>query len=70
MVSVRDNGKGIGEQVVELEPGSIGMGIGGMRQRVKEFSGALRMENVNPGTLVEVVIPSRAFSSAETRVTA
>jgi signal transduction histidine kinase len=40
-----------------------------MRQRVKEFSGALRMENVNPGTLVEVVIPSRAFSSAETRVT-
>jgi signal transduction histidine kinase len=27
---VRDNGKGIGKQVAELQPGSIGVGIGGM----------------------------------------
>jgi signal transduction histidine kinase len=40
-----------------------------MSQRVKEFSGELRVENVRPGTLVEVVIPARSFS-AEARVTA
>ena len=70
MVTVRDNGKGITDHIAELQPGSIGMGIGGMRQRVKEFSGELRVENANPGTLVEVVIPARIFSSSETRVSA
>ena len=70
LVTVRDDGKGIGETVAELQPGSIGMGIGGMRQRVKEFGGELRIENANPGTLVEVVIPSRALISMESRVTA
>ena len=67
MVSVRDDGRGIEEPVAELRPGSIGMGIGGMRQRVKEFGGALRVENACPGTLVEVVIPS--LRSAQVRVT-
>jgi signal transduction histidine kinase len=68
-VTVRDDGKGIGETVAGLQPGSIGMGIGGMRQRVKEFGGELRVGNSNPGTLVEVVIPSCRFSPAEVRVT-
>lgn len=67
-VTVRDDGKGIGELVAELQPGSIGMGIGGMRQRVREFSGELRVENANPGTLVEVIIPSRALSPIDSRV--
>jgi PAS domain S-box-containing protein len=69
MVTVRDDGKGIGEGVAQLQPGSIGMGIGGMRQRVREFGGDLHMENSSPGTLVEVMIPSRAYTSAEARVT-
>jgi len=69
LVTVRDDGKGIEENVAELQPGSIGMGIGGMRQRVKEFGGELRVDNVHPGTLVEVVIPSRALISMDTRVT-
>jgi glucose-6-phosphate-specific signal transduction histidine kinase len=29
-----------------------------MRQRVTELGGSLRLANVNPGTLVEVVIPA------------
>jgi PAS domain S-box-containing protein len=57
-VSVRDNGKGIDEKVAELEPGSVGVGIGGIKQRAKEFGGELRIVNANPGTIVEVVIPS------------
>jgi PAS domain S-box-containing protein len=58
-VTVRDDGKGIEEQVVQLRPDSVGVGIGGMRQRVSELGGRLRLANGNPGTIVEVVIPSR-----------
>jgi len=59
VVTIRDDGKGIEEQVIQLKPDSVGVGIGGMRQRVAELGGRLRLANVNPGTLVEVVIPSR-----------
>ena len=59
MVTVCDDGKGIEEQVIQLRPDSVGVGIGGMRQRVKELGGSLRLANANPGTIVEVVIPSR-----------
>ncbi len=59
MVTVRDDGKGIEEQVIQLRPDSVGVGIGGMRQRVNELGGSLRLANANPGTIVEVVIPSK-----------
>jgi signal transduction histidine kinase len=58
VVTVRDDGKGIPDNIMELRPGSVGIGIGGMKQRVKEFGGEVRLKNANPGTLVEVVIPS------------
>jgi PAS domain S-box-containing protein len=61
VVRVRDDGKGIAEQVSELQPGSIGVGIGGMSQRAKEFGGELRVTNAHPGTMVEVVIPCRSL---------
>jgi signal transduction histidine kinase len=61
-VTIRDDGKGVEESVMEFRPGSIGMGIGGMRQRVKEFGGELRLARANPGTLVEVVIPTKYLS--------
>jgi signal transduction histidine kinase len=57
VVAVRDDGKGIGKKIVDLEPDSVGVGIGGMKQRAKEFGGQLRLTNVNPGTLVELIIP-------------
>src|SRR5579863_543476 len=59
VVTIRDDGKGIEEQVVQLRPESVGVGIGGMRQRVNELGGRLRLANANPGTIVEVVVPSR-----------
>jgi PAS domain S-box-containing protein len=58
VVSVRDDGKGIGKDVVELRPESLGVGIGGMKQRAREFGGQLRLTNADPGTLVELTIPS------------
>jgi PAS domain S-box-containing protein len=57
VVTIRDHGKGIEEAIVELRPGSIGIGIGGMSQRVSEFGGKLRVVNAHPGTLVEVSLP-------------
>lgn len=59
VVTVRDDGKGISDHVAEFRPDSIGIGIGGMRQRVKEFGGELQLRNSNPGTIVEVVIPGK-----------
>jgi signal transduction histidine kinase len=56
-VTIRDDGKGIPKHVAELRSGSMGIGISGMRQRVKEFGGQVHLQNANPGTLVEVAIP-------------
>jgi signal transduction histidine kinase len=58
VVTVRDDGKGIGRRIAELQPDSVGVGIGGMKQRAKEFGGELRLTNTQPGTLVELMIPS------------
>ena len=57
VVTIKDDGTGVEQQVTELDPASIGVGLGGMRVRAKELGGELRVSNANPGTLVEVVLP-------------
>ena len=69
-VTVRDDGRGIEEQVIQLRPDSVGVGIGGMRQRVSELGGRLRLANANPGTIVEVIVPSRRLEPVEVSVPA
>jgi signal transduction histidine kinase len=64
-ISVRDDGKGIPKRLTEFKPGSVGVGIGGMRQRVSELGGKLKLENANPGTLVQVVIPNTSAKMGE-----
>jgi signal transduction histidine kinase len=59
-VTVCDDGKGIADSIVGFQGGKIGIGISGMRQRVKEFGGELQLRNANPGTIVEAVIPMKA----------
>jgi signal transduction histidine kinase len=59
---VRDDGKGIESKVADLRPDSIGVGIGGMKQRAKEFGGELKISNTGPGTLLEVTIPAKVVS--------
>ncbi len=66
IVSVRDDGKGIKKRTADLQPDSIGIGLGGMRQRAKEFGGELRLSNAQPGTLVELMIPAGRSVSEET----
>jgi PAS domain S-box-containing protein len=56
-VAVRDDGKGISKKIAELRPDSVGVGIGGMKQRARELGGHLRLSNLEPGTLVELQIP-------------
>ncbi len=62
-ISVRDFGKGIATNIMELRPGSVGIGLGGMRQRAKEFGGDLKLRNADPGTLLEVTIPTKPANS-------
>jgi len=57
IVKVQDDGKGVVEGIVELRPGSTGVGIGGMSERAREFGGQLKLTNAHPGTIVEVIIP-------------
>jgi signal transduction histidine kinase len=56
-VIVKDDGRGISEHIEQFRPDSIGIGIGGMRQRVKEFGGELKLKNASPGTVLEVIVP-------------
>lgn len=70
IVTVRDDGKGITEQTAELRPESIGIGMGGMKQRVKEFGGTLNLVNALPGTVLKVMIPCDRSVSQETSSTA
>jgi signal transduction histidine kinase len=66
LLTVRDDGKGLPEPTAQLRPGSIGVGIGAMRERAREVGGDLRMINANPGTVVEILIPAMIASSRET----
>ena len=59
-VTVLDDGKGIEQKVADLRPESVGVGIGGMKQRAKEFGGELRLSNADPGTLLELIIPAHS----------
>jgi signal transduction histidine kinase len=63
-VKVLDNGKGITEQIAGFFPGSVGVGVSGMRQRVREFGGELRLQRANPGTLLEAIVPMSAAARA------
>ena len=55
-VTVRDDGKGIEEQVIQLRPESVGVGIGGMRQRVTELGGSATTD-VGPGDVLVIETP-------------
>ena len=67
-VTVRDDGRGIDKKIAELQPETLGVGIRSIKQRAKEFGGELRVSNSNPGTIVEVMIPSPILSNETTLV--
>jgi PAS domain S-box-containing protein len=52
LVRVRDFGKGVGPSAY-----TTGVGISGMKERVKQLNGELRVSRAEPGTLVEATLP-------------
>ncbi len=60
VVSVRDDGKGVADGIVELRSGVPGVGIRGMSERAKEFGGQLQVAKAHPGTIVKLTIPLSA----------
>ena len=66
LLTVKDDGIGVTEQIAQLRPGSIGIGIGGIRERTREVGGELRISNANPGTMIEIIIPAMIASAQET----
>jgi PAS domain S-box-containing protein len=65
-VRVRDYGKGVAYAAAgdrERAP-SLGVGITGMRERVRQFGGDLTVSRAEPGTLVEAKIPLFGLAGA------
>jgi PAS domain S-box-containing protein len=52
IVRIRDFGKGIGPS-----PSATGVGISGMKERVHQLNGDMKIMRVEPGTLVEATLP-------------
>ena len=68
LATVQDDGAGISKSVAAFEAESIGVGISGMRQRVKELSGELHLTNASPGTVVQFSLPARSVTRDDTPV--
>ncbi len=58
-VEISDDGGGMpAAKLAEVRLGGSGVGIGGMRQRVRQFGGDMRIESDNSGTKILVTIPN------------
>ena len=59
-LEVEDNGKGIAEErlhLLDASAGKIGVGITGMRERVRQLGGHLEIRSTRSGTTVCVILP-------------
>jgi PAS domain S-box-containing protein len=60
-VEIRDSGKGMPpEKLAEVQTRGSGVGIRGMRERVRQFDGKLDIQSSSSGTRIFVTIPSSA----------
>ena len=64
-VEVTDQGKGIPpERLIEIQIGGSGVGIRGMRERLRHLGGTLNIESNSSGTRVAATIPIQQQSAA------
>jgi signal transduction histidine kinase len=57
-IEVRDEGKGISpERLAEIQTQGSGVGIAGIRERLRRFHGAMKIESTGSGTTVSASIP-------------
>ena len=71
MFEVSDNGRGIAQDRLRQlhgTDGNAGVGIAGMRERIRELGGQFKIDSGKNGTIVSVVIPiSKAVDLTETK---
>ena len=58
LIEIRDHGKGIPkEKLAQIQYGRAGVGIRGMRERLRQFQGEMTLDSTGGGTTVVVTIP-------------
>jgi signal transduction histidine kinase len=64
-LTVADDGNGIPQEVLVRFRGgaAAGIGLAGMRERLAEFGGEIRVQSSRAGSVVEAVIPTNACTS-------
>ena len=56
-LEVTDNGRGIPQKRLQYGSAATGVGLAGMRERVRELGGSFEIRSAFPGTTVRVAIP-------------
>ncbi len=65
-LDIRDQGKGMSPaRLVEIQSGRSGVGISGMRERLRQFDGTMDIESDSSGTRVFATIPLPKAASPE-----
>jgi PAS domain S-box-containing protein len=62
-LEVRDAGKGLSAPQADSDKTALGVGITGMRERVKQLGGEMEMETGARGTIVRVAVPLTGAAS-------
>ena len=62
-LDVRDQGRGMSpERMAEIQSGRSGVGIRGMRERLRQFEGTMNIESDSSGTRIFATIPLKSAS--------
>ena len=65
-LDIRDQGKGMSPaRLAEIQSGRSGVGIGGMRERLRQFEGTMKIESDSSGTRIFATIPLPKAASPE-----
>jgi two-component system, NarL family, sensor kinase len=65
-VEVKDQGRGMSnEKLAEIQSSGSGMGIRGMRERIRQFHGTLKIVSGESGTQIVVNIPVPTSTDSE-----
>ena len=59
IVRIRDDGRGIPRDIRAAEGARLGVGLAGMRARLEQFDGELRIRASRSGTIVTAAVPLR-----------
>jgi PAS domain S-box-containing protein len=67
-LGVMDQGNGISpETLAEIQSGGAGIGVRGMRERVRQFNGDMKIESNGAGTTISFTFPLSTETAAERR---